>query len=392
LAPPPPSPSLLAPPPPSPSLLAPPPPSPSLLAPPRRLLHLCWPHRKAAGEGGEAAPRGRLRIRSTPGGFLILGVLVVLVGAAMATAGYWPHRAPRAAVLGQGVAGGVLPAGRVHGERLKLLGPIVMGVGLFIFICANTLLYENRDCETQRLLAQERAAVCAMAPARDPPPPPRHAQPGPALAPADLNIHCLGEASGLEWAGSEATLLQVGGGATLLTKALHHQESSSHSASLRSLQSGSCNSSQANFNVLTGSPLRDPRPTPLIKLNNCPAQPFSLQPSPPACAGGDWGTPTPPRRSYSLSSRTNPGHPTPPLPPAPPTHPAAPESLRKDFSSNLCLNLGGLNAPPGDRKHRSWPRLDRGGARRYLKLENKEDSVDRLLEHQDSQWGSGPFQ
>uniref|UniRef100_A0A9W3EG17 Transmembrane protein 200B n=1 Tax=Camelus bactrianus TaxID=9837 RepID=A0A9W3EG17_CAMBA len=32
-----------------------------------------------------------------------------------------------------------------------LLGPVVMGVGLFVFICANTLLYENRDLETRRL-------------------------------------------------------------------------------------------------------------------------------------------------------------------------------------------------------------------------------------------------
>ncbi|XP_015454286.2 transmembrane protein 200B [Pteropus alecto] len=44
-------------------------------------------------------------------------------------------------------------AGRAHGphERLRLLGPVVMGVGLFVFICANTLLYENRDLETRRL-------------------------------------------------------------------------------------------------------------------------------------------------------------------------------------------------------------------------------------------------
>ncbi|XP_008566913.1 PREDICTED: transmembrane protein 200B [Galeopterus variegatus] len=40
-----------------------------------------------------------------------------------------------------------------HGpqERLRLLGPVIMGVGLFVFICANTLLYENRDLETRRL-------------------------------------------------------------------------------------------------------------------------------------------------------------------------------------------------------------------------------------------------
>ncbi|KAJ8373222.1 hypothetical protein AAFF_G00267140 [Aldrovandia affinis] len=129
---------------------------------------------------------------------------------------------------------------------MKLIGPIVMGVGLFIFICANTMLYENRDRETQRLLATATATATEAA------------------GPADLNIRCLEEwagpeRAGPEWAGPERAG-PVGGGATLLTKALHHQESSS--ASLCSLQSdssnssNSCNSSQINFNVRTGSPLR----------------------------------------------------------------------------------------------------------------------------------------
>lgn len=105
--------------------------------------------------------RARLRLRSPSGAFAALGALVVLVGMGIAVAGYWPHRAgapgPRAADAsapppselrreGRG-------AGRAHGphERLRLLGPVVMGVGLFVFICANTLLYENRDLETRRL-------------------------------------------------------------------------------------------------------------------------------------------------------------------------------------------------------------------------------------------------
>lgn len=105
--------------------------------------------------------RARLRLRSPSGAFAALGALVVLVGMGIAVAGYWPHRAgapgPRAANAsappvselrreGRG-------AGRAHGphERMRLLGPVVMGVGLFVFICANTLLYENRDLETKRL-------------------------------------------------------------------------------------------------------------------------------------------------------------------------------------------------------------------------------------------------
>lgn len=105
--------------------------------------------------------RARLRLRSPSGAFAALGALVVLVGMGIAVAGYWPHRA---GVPGPRAANASAPhlselrregrgAGRAHGphERLRLLGPVVMGVGLFVFICANTLLYENRDLETRRL-------------------------------------------------------------------------------------------------------------------------------------------------------------------------------------------------------------------------------------------------
>lgn len=86
--------------------------------------------------------RARLRLRSPSGAFAALGALVVLVGMGIAVAGYWPGRASHAP-----------RTGRAHGphERLRLLGPVIMGVGLFVFICANTLLYENRDLETRRL-------------------------------------------------------------------------------------------------------------------------------------------------------------------------------------------------------------------------------------------------
>ncbi|XP_049630891.1 transmembrane protein 200B [Suncus etruscus] len=105
--------------------------------------------------------RARLRLRSPSGAFAALGALVVLVGMGIAVAGYWPHRA---GAPGARAANASAPpvselrregrgSGRAHGphERLRLLGPVVMGVGLFVFICANTLLYENRDLETRRL-------------------------------------------------------------------------------------------------------------------------------------------------------------------------------------------------------------------------------------------------
>lgn len=47
----------------------------------------------------------------------------------------------------------------------------------------------------------------------------------------------------------------------------------------------------------------------------------------------------------------------------------------------------------------SWPQLELGSGRRYLKLENKEESVDKLLDqlgqqcsHWDKSFASGPFQ
>ncbi|XP_027720470.1 transmembrane protein 200B [Vombatus ursinus] len=99
--------------------------------------------------------RARLRLRSPSGAFAALGALVVLVGMAVAVAGYWPHRAgtPGARAANISAPAEMRRSGRLPGpsEKLRLLGPVVMGVGLFIFICANTLLYENRDLETRRL-------------------------------------------------------------------------------------------------------------------------------------------------------------------------------------------------------------------------------------------------
>ncbi|KAG7225376.1 hypothetical protein INR49_027365 [Caranx melampygus] len=74
--------------------------------------------------------------------------------------------------------------------------------------------------------------------------------------------------------------------------------------------------------------------------------------------------------------------------------------MRREAGSQVCVNiLGQVVEAVEEQTHRSWPRLDLGCGRRYLKLENKEDSVDKLLdqlEQQCSQWdksfGSGPFQ
>ncbi|NXH81293.1 T200B protein, partial [Edolisoma coerulescens] len=108
----------------------------------------------------ESPVKGQLRMRSPAGAFVMVGISVVLVGMTIAVVGYWPHRghggtgasAGNASVVGdtrrEVAAGRHVP----HSEKLKLIGPVIMGIGLFIFICANTMLYENRDMETRRLM------------------------------------------------------------------------------------------------------------------------------------------------------------------------------------------------------------------------------------------------
>ncbi|CAJ0968735.1 unnamed protein product [Ranitomeya imitator] len=71
---------------------------------------------------------------------------VLLVGLTVAVIGYWPLKSNSQLTS--------MPSSQPQQseERLKLIGPVIMGFGLFVFICANTLLYENRDMETRRLL------------------------------------------------------------------------------------------------------------------------------------------------------------------------------------------------------------------------------------------------
>ncbi|NXY92394.1 T200C protein, partial [Alcedo cyanopectus] len=40
-------------------------------------------------------------------------------------------------------------SGYLHSDKLKVLGPLIMGIGIFLFICANAVLHENRDKKTK---------------------------------------------------------------------------------------------------------------------------------------------------------------------------------------------------------------------------------------------------
>uniref|UniRef100_A0A673Y643 Transmembrane protein 200B n=1 Tax=Salmo trutta TaxID=8032 RepID=A0A673Y643_SALTR len=381
----------------------------------------------------EGLIQGKLRIRSMPGAFLVLGVIVVVVGTALAVAGYWPYRTHRSSqLLGLGqqgsgsvdrAAGGRGKASLIHSERMKLLGPVIMGVGLFIVICANTVLYENRDRETQMLLAQMQSVICSVSaavPSADlsdmaaANAMARHYQWVSSLPATHLNILCLQQlassepllqttrVSREEEERADYTYQQ----ATVQTEALHHQESAS-TPSLHSSHSNSCNSSKTDFNTRWGSggggepgvggSSPDPKPAHLFKLNNCLVSASSMS----TLGGDDWSEVTAmlPRRSYSLSYRTNPGPHGPQTvirlqegamrPGGPGADPqiVQPKPTRRERSLDVCVNMVGCVQ---EQKHRSWPRLDLGCARRYLKLDNKEDSVDRLLDQLEQQCSQNP--
>ncbi|XP_036906215.1 transmembrane protein 200C [Sturnira hondurensis] len=155
--------------------------------------------------------KGKLKLCSISGLIALCGILVLLVGIAMAVMGYWPkadgaskevgkqlppttsgHRVPTTGnSSGSGSknrsrghlvsVGGVnsssvgaprsTPPARsttpspsssgsvgfffrifssyLHSDKLKVFGPLIMGIGIFLFICANAVLHENRDRKTK---------------------------------------------------------------------------------------------------------------------------------------------------------------------------------------------------------------------------------------------------
>ncbi|XP_069368773.1 transmembrane protein 200C-like isoform X2 [Paralichthys olivaceus] len=150
--------------------------------------------------------KGKLKLCSLSGLVAALGVLVLLGGVVMATLGYWPRDgllfraqpqegAAMASVSsisstpapiqggergedlqrGEGDDGGggaedtlnqtETANGTSHhlrrsfvddfldrylySDRLKVFGPLIMGIGIFLFICANAVLHENRDKKTK---------------------------------------------------------------------------------------------------------------------------------------------------------------------------------------------------------------------------------------------------
>ncbi|NXO93759.1 T200C protein, partial [Certhia brachydactyla] len=149
--------------------------------------------------------KGKLKLCSLSGFIALCGILVLLVGIALAVVGYWPkpsqvyressfgkgrHPAPQggthvnrsqsqervqagihlesppgAGTSTTATTGGSTPTSSspqasvgflfrlfssyLHSDKLKVLGPLIMGIGIFLFICANAVLHENRDKKTK---------------------------------------------------------------------------------------------------------------------------------------------------------------------------------------------------------------------------------------------------
>lgn len=343
----------------------------------------------------------------------MVGISVVLVGMTIAVVGYWPHRGTGSAGAGVGngsVAGDMrreVAAGRhvPHSEKLKLIGPVIMGIGLFIFICANTMLYENRDMETRRLMQKGLYSMAAGLP-EGTGPEDGHCQRGDGQPVPKANAECVEgcyqvdlscqpcPGPGGKWADC------YGPNRLQTTAELLQHPPASPAASLLSLRSGASAEANLSLSCRAGaesliSSAVGALALPVIKLNNrlldaaargagerAEGGPAELPPEAPRlsqgssiaprgqdCDGGghviinmDGGCPGAEAASAELSPDAQlhtPGH-----------------------SKSLDLGRPGvlLVAPIKDRKNRSWPRLDHVSLVGYAKLESTGESSDRLLE------------
>ncbi|KAJ8385907.1 hypothetical protein AAFF_G00178690 [Aldrovandia affinis] len=401
--------------------------------------------------------RGKVRLYSPSGFFLILGLLILMVGIAMAVLGYWPHRehllvadaklSTNDTQVARDLSGTVAQffEQHLHSERMKMLGPFTMGIGIFIFICANAILHENRDRETKVIHMRDMYSTV-------------------------IDIHSLrmkehkymnggcpgpyGEHEVRTYENQCASKLAAN---TLLTlSGMRNDMRASRRASSTDDEEGLLNEAKGGVGLLLpnyrersgsifglqhdGGKHREDRSNPskkcqtrsivsssisaftlpVIKLNNCvidepdidnisedselrrdrsrppsmeslavPFPDISKASKPPNMMLLRSNSDT---ESPSLSSRTS-------LSPGSTSgRYLSPGAARKDFGSNnslhmlsvhsksLDLDRGSttLTVQPEQRKHPSWPRLDRSNSKGYMKLENKEDPMDRLLVPQTS--------
>uniref|UniRef100_A0A8D0H3G5 T200B protein n=1 Tax=Sphenodon punctatus TaxID=8508 RepID=A0A8D0H3G5_SPHPU len=384
----------------------------------------------------EVIVKGQLRMRSPPGAFVMVGVSVVLVGMTIAVVGYWPHRTPH--IVGSGARlGNFSSTGDIkkevkvpshprpfpHSEKLKLIGPVIMGIGLFIFICANTMLYENRDMET-RLLMQKGLYSMSLGLPQDTIQEDNYCQRRTTPYTLQANAECVEgcyevdlSSSGFHSCSSPGNKWADCYGSNRLqtTAQLLHNKGVSPSISLLSVQSDSGNSMEGNLNLTFThgaesiiSSAVNALSLPVIKLNNCILENKRVSQGKtqdrqdiPAkeleALRLSWAL-LPRCNSISTRGDEHGDHVVIDMDSETPSIKKLlyPECTKREFRSDMQLHNSGhsksldlgrpgvlLVAPIKDRKHRSWPRLDHINLIGYAKLETMGESSDKLVEPTD---------
>ncbi|KFZ69085.1 Transmembrane protein 200A [Podiceps cristatus] len=392
--------------------------------------------------------RGKLRLYSPSGFFLVLGVLIAFLGIAMAILGYWPQKEQllgsedNLSVNGTQVLrsqGSILLRffeQHMHSDKMKMLGPFTMGIGIFIFICANAILHENRDKETkiihmrdiystvidihtlrikeQKQLSGAFTGLLGEGELR---------QSGSSCA-SRLAANTVAPFSGFKSnfrmdssAEEEITLNEDRTTGSLLPSLLTEQSSSvfglyAHSSKAsddKNTSSIKCETKSIVSSSISAFTL------PVIKLNNCVIDEPSIdnitedseitRSRSRNLSMDSLAIPlTDTNESYRPAAAMLPRHnsfvdaPSDQFKSSITLGPGtgkllSPGAARKQFGSNTSLHLlsshsksldldrgpSTLTVQAEQRKHPSWPRLDRSNSKGYMKLENKEDPMDRLL-------------
>ncbi|KAL7889049.1 hypothetical protein AOLI_G00040230 [Acnodon oligacanthus] len=389
--------------------------------------------------------RGKIRLYSASGFFLVLGVLILMVGIAMAVLGYWPHTDPQKEPE-RNVTQSFFEQ-HLHSEKMKMLGPFTMGIGIFIFICANAILHENRDRETKvihmrdmystvidihslRIKEQKCMNGAYMGPYMD------HeirnfgyeSQYASRLAAntlmsfsglggevrlsrrtssAEDEEGLMGEAKGVSGLLSPGYRERTGSIFGFQPEGIRHWEekrsdlkkcqtrsivSSSISAfTLPVIKLNNCVIDEPDIDNITedSEQLRDRSRPPSMESLTVPVPDISKAFKPPGTLllRSISATESPMSVSGWASSQSSlsPGSTSGRF--------LSPGAARKDFGSNNSIHMLSahsksldlerghttLTVQPEQRKHPSWPRLDRSNSKGYTKLENKEDPMDRLL-------------
>ncbi|XP_055491721.1 transmembrane protein 200C-like [Leucoraja erinacea] len=109
--------------------------------------------------------KAKLKLCSIPGLITAFGILVMLGGIAMVIMGYWPRAYKISKTISQNATSNNMTAETktleiisgflAQSDKLKIFGPMVVGIGIFLFICANAVLHESRDKKTKIINMQD---------------------------------------------------------------------------------------------------------------------------------------------------------------------------------------------------------------------------------------------